>query len=87
MPSHSFYRIEKQEDLTRLLDRLVQQPDNPYHGLPQAIKDKVLEPIYENICEKLLEDAYKEVQIHNPDGSVKKTRGRKPCPQKSEGTE
>lgn len=70
-----FNDIDKQEDLDKVLNELSKEPSHPYHSLPEDVKKECVREVQLNICEKSLQDAFK--QAFPQEKKVRKPRHKK----------
>ena len=80
MPHYS--RIEKLEDLQKVIDHLTAKTDDTWNQLPQKIKDDLLHDCYERIAEHSLQNALNEVKAQD---KPRRTRRKKTPAVKSGG--
>ena len=58
----SYRKVEKLEDLQKIVDRMTADPDNQWYQIPQNVRDDLLRDVYERIAERSLPKAQKDVQ-------------------------
>lgn len=78
--------IQSQEELSRCLDRLAQQPDHHYHKIPQGVKNKITESLQRQYVLDALDSVHKELypekhaKSESGGATTKKTTRRKKDP-------